>query len=78
MRARIEAEYKARQKHNCACVTAELIASQDVAEAGGEGLVEVGGKHLLEADGEEVGKWMREKGKTVEEGLERVGHPCKR
>lgn len=78
MRARIEAEYKARQKHDCACVTAELTASQDVDEAGGEGLVEAGGKHLLEADGEEVGKWMREKGNRWEGGAERAGHPCKR
>lgn len=48
VRRRWEGGHEARQKHDCACVAAELTALQRIPEVGGEGLVE--------ADGEEVGK----------------------
>ena len=58
MRGKTEAGYKARQKHDCACMAVELTASQQIAEAGSEGLVE--------ADGGEVGNWVeREVGRGV-------------
>lgn len=55
VRARIEAEYEAREKHGCTGIKAELTAPQYVAEAGGEGFLEVGGRKLVEADGGRFG-----------------------